>query len=488
MTSQTGSRSSRPKDKPVSLVNFRERRRHKREAGRRTLARRIGLLSFTVFLVAQFFSLSRIYFVTNFGESWAGFATTASVGSIVLLIPAVLSYGEYAGHPLGRLSQGGRFWITVMGIALLSLYLYGAFLLRNDFNAATRELGVFAILLGCVVLGSIPGFWRDIYPVVLVLFIVGIAINILGLSNLNELLLRQGIESRSGTETVSYETQSVLDLWPFLILTVRLRKPLATIIIVAGGVLMLLQQVLFQKRIGSAEILFYFFLLLIVIPQVIARWSQRRTRRQSGSVNRTAIYMAIVVLSVVITYIAAPVLLGSQVSALLARYAREDISRLLEATAMLKSLQGSAIVFGRGFGGYFSFATPDIGYWGTYLPDAGIIGKRELHVGALMPMLKGGLLLTSIYYAVVVAIIANWRKHTSDLLTLAAFAIMLTTTLVSLQGGLFILSSSFEIVILGLCLGRCLASDEAKLEIVWPNDIRKSSAESMHSLTSLETK
>ena len=61
-----------------------------------------------------------------------------------------------------------------------------------------------------------------------------------------------------------------------------------------------------------------------------------------------------------------------------------------------RTLEPQELVFGRGFGGYF---VPDAPGWGVWLDDVQEFGRRQLHVGALMPFFKGGLALSLAYYA-----------------------------------------------------------------------------------------
>lgn len=432
--------------------------RSARTAGR--VGRRIGALSFSLFLIIQFFSLSRSVFIINFGDWMADVATFAGVGSSALLIPALLGYGNYVGSSLGFLSSRARVWLVVLAMTVVGLYFYGLLGQQYAFTTVTREATIYIILMICIILGSIPQVWQDMDQVFLRLFALGIVINAWGLTDIGTILAVDGYGSRSGIESQAYDLQAVLHFWPFLLLTTRFRQR-STIFFLLGSVVFIsAEQILFQKRIGTFQILFYLFLTFFMLPSVSKRWSPQ-WRIGADNAIRFGL-LGLVILVVVSTTFLAPDVISGQTQSLINRYSAADSSRVGEAWGMLEYLQGVEYLIGRGLGGYFQYADRQIGQWGVWLEDVGTVGRRELHVGALMPMLKGGLLLTLTYYAGVAFALGARKSNFKDPLGFAAYMVLLGITAFSLQGGLFILSAVYEIVLLGLCLGRCLARNEVK--------------------------
>jgi hypothetical protein len=128
--------------------------------------------------------------------------------------------------------------------------------------------------------------------------------------------------------------------------------------------------------------------------------------------------------------------------------------RFFEARMFLRTLQPHEVVFGRGFGGYFVADAPG---WGAWMEDLHQVASRNLHVGVLMPFFKGGLLLSVAYYSGLALTLARGRRFVGEPFAAAAFFVVLVHAVFLLQESWFSLSSSFDHVMVGLCMGYLLS-------------------------------
>ena len=152
---------------------------------------------------------------------------------------------------------------------------------------------------------------------------------------------------------------------------------------------------------------------------------------------------------------AAPWLLKGQLSGLLHRLSGAkyqggaagmltwENERFFEAAMFLRTVQPEELVFGRGFGGYF---VPTTGGWGTFSDDVGEVVRRQVHVGALMPFFKGGLALALAFYAGLTYALVRGRRFLGEPLAAAAFFVILVRTIFLVLEGWFIMSVSFDLV------------------------------------------
>jgi hypothetical protein len=164
--------------------------------------------------------------------------------------------------------------------------------------------------------------------------------------------------------------------------------------------------------------------------------------------------------------VVAPWLFQGQLAGLLQRLSGESYrggatamltwenERFYEASMFFRTLEPQELILGRGFGGYF---VPDTAGWGVWLDDAGVVGRRQLHVGGLMPFFKGGLALAITYYAGIALAVARGIRARKEPFAAAALVVVLLSTLFLLQEGWFIMSVSFDLVMVGLCLGHLLS-------------------------------
>jgi hypothetical protein len=425
-----------------------------------------GALCLKAFLLAQFLSLTRLFFTHRFGEGIALYASQAGLLSVGLLVPAVLIYGAGAGSVLGTLVPGARAWVlVVLGLAI-ALSVYGWLEQGYMATAVAHDLGPYLVILAAVVLGSIPRVWRDTNRLLVALLLGALVVNAMGMTEITDVVSESFAEDRAGTTTLAYRTQGALGFWPFLFLTARLRRPLTALLIFAAVFFVLAQQVLFQKRSPTLRVALFVLVFLLVLPALRARFSP--APGMMGEKRALALFGGTAVLALSVALSVAPWLFRGQLAGLTARMSGEayaggaramlttENERFFEAALFLRGLSPGEVVFGRGFGGYFK---PGASWWGIWLEDVREFGRRQLHVGALMPVLKGGLVLASAYYAGLLGALLRGVRALPSPFAAAAFFVVLLHALFLLQEGWFIMSASFDLVMVGLAMGHLLSRD-----------------------------
>jgi hypothetical protein len=431
----------------------------------------LGALCLKAFLAAQFVSLTRLFFIQRLGDGFAAVATQAGLLSVALLLPAVVAYGLEAGSLLGHLAGRARAWAAgVLGLTAV-LLLYGWLVKGYSFSAVAHDTAPYLVIVAAVILGSMPRVWRDLHVWMLVLFAAALAVNAVGMTEMTYVVSEAYAEDRAGVSTVAYRTQGALAFWPLLLLTARARKPRAMALVFAGVFFVLAQQVLFQKRAPTLRVALCVLVFLLVMPRLWARGSAAWTRARERQVRLLFLGAGAAALAVALTL--APWLFQGQLAGLVQRlsggaYAGGPAAmltweneRFFEAGMFLETLQPQELVLGRGFGGYF---VPEAPGWGVWLDDLQEFGRRQLHVGLLMPFFKGGLALALVYYpGLLLALARGWRGR-SHPWTAAAFFVVLLHALFLLQEGWFIMSVSFDLVTVGLCMGWLLSRRSVETE------------------------
>lgn len=420
----------------------------------------LGALCVKGFLVAQFLSLTRLFFSNHLGDGVAAYASMAGLLSVGLLAPAVAAYGVASGSVFGRLVEGGRLWVCGLGLVAAALFFYGWLVRGYALAPSAHDFAPYLVLLASAVLGSQPRVWRDIDRTLLVLFVAGLVINLLGMTEMSRVVSEATSEDRAGVSIVAYRTQGALAFWPLLFLTARFRRPAIAWVIYAGVFFVLGQQILFQKRSPTFRVVL-FVLVFLALPRMI---------RVPSAVERRAriLFVGAAGVAVAAALSIAPWLFEGQMLGLARRLSGQAYSggaagmltteneRFFEARLFLRTLEPEEMVIGRGFGGYFR---PDASWWGIWLEDVGEFGRRQLHVGGLMPLFKGGLLLTGAYYSGVALAVSRGIRARGRPLAAAALFVVLLHLFFLLQEGWFVMSVSFDLMMVGLCLGHLLSRD-----------------------------
>ncbi len=424
----------------------------------------MGKLCFVTFLVAQFLSLTRLFFVQRLGEGFAFVASQAGLLSVVLLIPAVGAYGLRSGDLLGDLIVPARLWaVGVVALATL-LFLYGWLGKEYAVTAALHDLAPYLVVVASVILGSIPRVWQDMEWVVFALFAAGLVVNGFGMTEIAHVVSESYAEDRAGVATVAYRTQGALAFWPLLLLTARRRRTATVLLIFSGVLFVLAQQILFQKRAPTVRIVLFLVVFLVVLPPLLRAGASALSAAAERRIR--VLFLGTAAAALVVAVGLAPWLFRGQLTGLGQRLSGQayeggapamltwENERFFEAAMFLHTLAPQDLVLGRGFGGYF---VPDAPGWGVWLDDVQEFGRRQLHVGALMPLFKGGLALVTVYYMALVLALSRGLHALSDPFSAAAFFVLLLHAVFLLQEGWFIMSVAFDLVMVGICMGHLLA-------------------------------
>lgn len=431
----------------------------------------IGTLSLQLFLAAQFLSLTRLFY----GSGVATIASAAGIVSVALLLPAVAAYGLRAGSLLGQLVQGARRWaLLLLGLSLL-LFLYGWLLKGYRIQPVVHDLCPYLVIVAAAVLGSLTRAWADLDRPLLLLLFAALGVNALGMTQMTNVVFEDFAEDRAGISIVAYRTQGALAFWPLLFLTARLRRPRTAFLIYATVFFVLAQQILFQKRGPSVRVLLFVLVFLVVLPRLERLRPTPATRRGVFGFALAGALVAAIALAL------APWLFEGQLAGLMRRLSGQRYSggaagmltweneRFFEAAMFLRTLEPQELVLGRGFGGYF---VPDTPGWGMYMDDLHTIARRQLHVGGLMPLFKGGLALTLVYYSGLGLALVRGRHYLREPVAAAAFFVVLLHALYLVNEGWFVMSVSFDLFMVGLCMGYLLSRERDLDEVPPPSRAR----------------
>jgi hypothetical protein len=425
----------------------------------------LGKLCLNGFLLAQFFSLTRLFFSQPLGEGVANLATLAGIASTALLLPAVAIYGLKGEGLFGNLVEGARLWLVVLTALSVFLFFYGWLVKGYLVNAVAHDLCPYLVLIAAVVLGSLPEAFADLDRPLLVLLLIALVVNALGMTQMTNVVFEDYAEDRAGIGIVAYRTQGALAFWPLFFLTARYRRPLTAFLVYCTVFFVLAQQILFQKRAPTVRILLFVLVFLVALPRLQRRGPAPDARRGWAAFATAGGLALVLALGV------APWLFEGQLSGLLHRLSGASYSggaagmltweneRFFEAAMFLRTVQPQELVFGRGFGGYF---IPDTPGWGVYMDDVGAVARRQLHVGALMPFFKGGLALALAFYGGLAFALLRGRRFLAEPLAGAAFFVVLVHALFLANEGWFTMSVSFDLLLVGLCMGHLLSRDRGR--------------------------
>ena len=99
---------------------------------------------------------------------------------------------------------------------------------------------MYAVIVACAILGSLPRLWKDVDGVFIALFAAAMVVNAVGMTEITSVVSETTADDRAGVSIVAYRTQGALAFWPLLLLTARRRRPV-TAVLIFGGVLFVLE-------------------------------------------------------------------------------------------------------------------------------------------------------------------------------------------------------------------------------------------------------
>ena len=433
-------------------------------------------LLLALFIAGQFLGLARNFFMSVVSPVFNEVAAVSAYGSI-LLLPLMWVQYRNASRPGEGIGSFGAAWVTVLAVLATLSALLGwknGYFLRE----VIQDYAPYVILCAFVLIGSRKVFWDDLVWLMPTLLFFALMVNAAGFVGFGELIDRD-VGERVARESLAYRTQAVLAMWGMALLLMRRQRPAYKILAVAALYFYLGQQVLFQKRLGTIESALYLGGFFLVIPL----FSQHRDQRDR--IEDAKLFMGLLV-AALLAGLVALVLSGdlffAQLQSLFQRFVGLGTGQRKEGTGLIATLlvenERFALakrmfedfspwewMIGRGMGGHFAIEITlndndrvrQMQYISHFLPDVGEFGRRGLEVGWLMPFLKGGFALMGTILFGVLNCILRLSRLRSDPVSLAAWTWLLIESVYLLQGGSFVVSTSYRLVLLGACLGRCLA-------------------------------
>lgn len=438
-------------------------------------------LLLVLFLACQFFGLARTFFMGLVGENFNQVAAVLAYGSLFLLLLLVVFYRD-TSQPGEGVGSFGTAWVAVMAVTSTFALFYGV--ARGYYiREAVQDYAPYVILVSFVIIGARQGFWDDLVAILPSLLGAGLVINTIAIAGIGD-LIEKDIGERVARESVGYRTQAVLGFWSMALFLMRRRSALFKLTAIAALLFYFIQQVLFQKRLGTSEIFVYLTGFFIIIP-VFANF-----RNQQDRIEDSKLFLGLltaVTIGVVGSVIFSTDLFIAQLQALYQRFigvgtgqSQQQLGlfatlfieneRIALARQLFDDFNTLDTVFGRGMGGHFAIdvklnANDTVRaqqYTSMYLDDIGTFGRRGIEIGWLMHFMKGGLLLMGVVLFGVIAGLARLRFLRDNPFTMAAWAWLLIECFYLTQGGGFIMSASYRVLLLGACTGRCLAPFNAR--------------------------
>jgi len=273
-------------------------------------------------------------------------------------------------------------------ILLIVLFVWGG-IRGNNIYVMVQELVPLWILLSFFDLGRYDQFWNDLMPVAVWGTLVGFIL-IFATSRIQEVNFNYGVFSegvggleryfiegtRAETQSIGYQMWSLVGLWPILFgvaILSRERSKLRWISYLFPG-LYLATCLLFTKRAPTARGMLYVVLFVYFFPMALGKVNIRR----SVVIGLTAILCLLFVGQ-------------AYFDTLVVRFQTKDYSRFEEAQSCIVDLGVGDSIIGRGLGGEF---VPHSG-WKAGINLRGM--RTALHIGILVPYLKGGISYLAIF-------------------------------------------------------------------------------------------
>jgi hypothetical protein len=431
----------------------------------------------SAFLAAQFLGLARNFFMSALGDGFNQAAAFCAYGSL-LLLPFLLEQYRQTSRPGEQIGSTGATWILLLAISATFSCLHG-FFLAYDAREIIQDYAPYVIIGVFAVIGSRRAFWDDLTALLPWILFAGLTVNALGFVGFGNLIERD-IGERVARDSLAYRTQSTLGMWGIAFLLMRRQKPMFKFLAILALYFYLGQQVLFQKRLGAIESVLYLGGFFMLIPLF------SRTRTQNDRLDEAKIFLGLFLTALIAFVMAITLgdgLLVAQAQSLHQRFVgigtgqrKEEAGlfaaiileneRVELARRMLSDFRPLEWVFGRGMGGYFIIevslndneAVRQQQYLSLYLDDVGVFGRRSIEIGWLMPFLKGGAALMLIMGYGVMAAISRLNQIRHDPVTLVAWIWLLVEAVLLFQGGGFVVSLSYRLILVGACIGRCLST------------------------------
>ena len=355
-----------------------------------------------------------------------------------------------------------KLWLFFVALGLLTIT---GFLNGNGLRAIADDLWIYLYFLLFVMLGRYDEVWKDLEKPLIILFWILFILTLWGLSlprpfvnEYGEVVFLDIAQDRPTVNTAGYEFHRILGFWPlvYMLGCLQRQRLLWRVLAIASVFAFLALTVIFQKRAPFARTLMY-----ALAPLIISLISVRRTR----------VLFSLAVLSGLTAALAA-IVSTDAFKQLDTRYRTDapllESARIIEARAMFEDLHLSEYITGRGLGGYYA-PPPDWEAGVVKINDQGELGRRSLHIGLLVPILKGGMLFWLIYYSLYWPVLKlrhrRWYGVPPNMCAIAIIPVYCLSQFI--EGGAS-LGNIFDALLIGLVVGRLGTVVPPQLDLVGP--------------------
>lgn len=432
------------------------------------------------FFVLQFVSLVRHVFTRWLGPEanaigfYANVSSIAVCGALWWTIRDTDRPGWFSGLP----AWFAGWWWTVAGLVAAGIGL-GVGVYGSLIKFAALDAVPYLFILVAAIAGAKPTVFRYVRHVMFWILLAAVAVNAYAVTDFGALARQTHAGDRVGVQSLAYETQSTLAMWPLLLLLADGMPRWRAAVVFGAMVLFGTLQVLFQKRLGTAVV------VLVLALYLWQSWRHRAAEPGQWSMRRSGnrrVLLGVLLGAAVLVMLFGRGLFLEQARSLgdrltgaseaqytqgfLSIFTREN-ERVQVVLECFRSFSPREWFAGRGMGGAFEWADFDQNLLSSerssemvarfFLPDHGYYGRREFEIGLFMPLLKGGLALWVLVFAPVAAVLlAPRHAAVADANYSASYFALLYLVLFLFLGGGFILSDSFSVLIFGLTIGCCL--------------------------------
>jgi hypothetical protein len=354
----------------------------------------LGVIFLSLFLLLSLFFEFGFIFEPIMGSAWGIYSKFILLFFIITISMAVVSF-EVSGKSAPPIWKK---YVFVFIAALLVMFLIGV-IRSNPYRVIILDLVPYVVVLSGFILGRRDEVLEGILSPVLFISYVALFVGFLFMDP-------DVIYDHSRlTLSFGYQMSSQLSLLPLIALIAVVREKkfyyVASIIGLLASTLLYLY---FAKRVPFARSLIYF--VLVVIAGLI---------KQSWRNN--SIYISALSMAIILYMFSVFMPLQDMVKQLESRYGGDtgviesvtsENPRFDEAMILLQEISWTDWFFGRGLGGYLT--SPDLMYIVQDVIDEDTIGRLHVHVGNLVPLLKGGVFFTLIYFFPLILMLISWRK------------------------------------------------------------------------------
>jgi len=373
-------------------------------------------------------------------------------GLSIVVGPAVMGIAAAAAVVEGVPAKVGpayRTWLTLLAFVLLCLFVTGAVVFENDVRVIVLDTLLFPTVFAGIFVGARWQNWAAIDRIMLAIFVVNIAVCVVGLpdvvaaaaraTRVDRLdFIRTGASAIWGSPNV-YFFWGGLGVWPYFVLTAPGRSRAGKWASYFGMALFFLLAVIYQKRMPFVELAGFVVLtglksypgrlklLSVLAPVALVVWALT-----GAAVNETGDLRS---------------RLGSRfdkTGAGLWATLQEEDRLTYDPVLVLTQFNATELIVGRGLGGTVHDVT-------SLYPEE---FTHTLHNGTALMALKGGLVLVVVWFAGWLGVFADFLRSKDVRLLPYYVPVLMVFGLAWLSGFGF---GSVNCVLVMLCAGRVMS-------------------------------